>query len=103
MCAVGSGSTFAPAHAPTSAATVTMNRVLRSTWRLLETVRQVLEHLVARLDRARVHLVRALRLDHAHELLDDVDVGGLERALIKLAEAVQPGRARLGRPARHGL
>src|SRR6478752_9944975 len=103
MCAVGSGSTCVLAHAPTSAATVRMNRALRITWRLLEAVRQVLEHLVARLDRARVHLVRALRLDHAHELLDDVHIGGLERALVDLAEAVQARRSGLRWAARHGL
>src|SRR5262252_8423823 len=101
MFAVGSGSTCAVAQAPTRAATVRMNRVLRITWRLLEAVRQVLEHLIARLDRARVHLVRALRLDHAHEFLDDVHVRRLERPLGDLAEAVQAWRACLRRAARN--
>src|SRR5436190_4693479 len=47
-----------------------------------------LQHLIRRLDRLRVELVGALRLDHRDQLFDDVDVGGLDEALAQRAEAV---------------
>src|SRR5690606_4296471 len=43
------------------------------------------------------------RLDHVHELFDDVDVRRFERALDEQAEAVQAGRARLRRTACGGF
>src|SRR5688572_13206668 len=86
------------AHAcSTNAATINALRLNKAS--LLQAVGQMLEHLIGGLDRARVHLVRALRLDHRHELLDDVDVRGLERALHQRAEPVQAGSAGLRRAA----
>src|SRR5690606_888052 len=38
----------------------------------------VLEHSIRRRDRLRVHLIGALRLDHVHELFDDIDVRRFE-------------------------
>src|SRR6185369_14035147 len=45
----------------------------------------------------------ALRLDHLHELLDDVDVRRLDDALLHGAEAVLPGDAGVRRPRRRRL
>src|SRR5882672_8438747 len=102
MSAVGSCSTGALAQAASTANTTNKlpTRIIAA---LLEAVREVLQHLVARLDRTRVHLVRALRLDHAHELLDHVHVRRLERALLDAAEPVQARRSRLRGAARDGL
>jgi len=49
-------------------------------------LRQALQHLVGGLDGLRVEFVGALRLDHAHQFLDDVHVRGFERTLLQLAE-----------------
>ena len=61
------------------------------------------EHLVCRLDRLRIEFVGALRLDHRHQFLDDVDVRGLDEALLDRAEAVGARGSDVGRAGRRGL
>src|SRR5882672_157055 len=67
-----------------------------------QVVGDVLERLVGRRDRFRIHLVGPLRLDHVDEFLGDVDVRRLELTLQERSEAVQPGRTDLRRTARGG-
>src|SRR5690348_14669221 len=50
-------------------------------------------HLVGGLDHFRIHLIGALRRDEVGDLRDDVDIGGLEQALIERAEAGRAGIA----------
>src|SRR5690349_16998109 len=51
------------------------------------------QHLVGSLDHLRVHLIGALRRDEVGDLRHDVDVGGLEQALVDRAESGRAGRA----------
>src|SRR5437764_1398862 len=60
--------------------------------RLALHLRQTLEHLVRCGHCLRVDLVRALRLDHVDELLDDVHVRRFDVALRQRADAVRAGR-----------
>jgi hypothetical protein len=62
-------------------------------------VGDVLEHVVRGLDGLGIDLIGALRRDQVHHLLDDVDVGGLEVALLDAAVARLARLARLGRAA----
>src|SRR5579871_51706 len=49
----------------------------------LEVAVEVLQHLIVGLDGLGVHLVSALRFDHVHHFLHDVDVGGFHGPLLQ--------------------
>ena len=54
---------------------------------LLRDLVQLLEHLVGRLDYARIRFIRALRKNHVHELFDDVHVRLFEHPLLDRAQS----------------
>jgi len=61
-------------------------------------LRQFLQHLVGRRHCFTVNFIRALNLDHIHQLFRHVNVRGFNITLIQQTRAVQPGVLSFGVP-----